>query len=126
MVPCAEGPPVIESNTLATGSVTSWVIRSTGPKISAPKLRVGDAPPSLKSSVISAIATTRSTPRTRRVRRLSCTAAPRRGDFLAPSVGYQDLAQGLEVLDALAGAEHHGVERVVRDLHGHPGFLPDS
>src|SRR6185437_2028419 len=31
----------------------------------------------LKSSVISVIAMIRSTPRTRRVRRLSCTAAPR-------------------------------------------------
>jgi hypothetical protein len=73
----AEGPPVIESNTLATGSVTSWVTRSIGPKISAPTPRTGEAPPSLKSSVISVIAMIRSTPRTRRVRRLSCTAAPR-------------------------------------------------
>ena len=53
MVPCAEGPPVIESNRLATGSVTSCVTRSTGPKMSAPTFRAGEAPPSLKSSVIS-------------------------------------------------------------------------
>src|ERR1700741_5532273 len=141
MVPCADGPPVIESKTLATGSVTSWVTRSIGPKIFAPRLRTGEAPPSLKSRVISVIAMITSTPRTRRVRRLSCTAAPRppaatRGrvvtghyrlaPLLSPGVGHQYLTQGIEVLDALAGAEHHGVERVVGDLHGHPGLLPDS
>jgi hypothetical protein len=77
------------------------------------------------------IAMIRSTPRTRRVRRLSCTIAPRqsrRGRYggvlgaapgSAPGVRHQHLTQGLEVLDTLAGAEHHGVERVVRDLHGH-------
>src|ERR1700722_6896876 len=142
IVLCAEGPPVIESNRLATGPVTSCVTCSTGPKMSAPAFLAGDAPPSLKSSVIRTTAMSKSTPRTRRVRRLSCTSAPRppaaaaerawrgapgnRRRLSAPGVGHQDLTQGLEVLDALAGAEDHGVERVVRHLHGHPGLLPDS
>jgi hypothetical protein len=77
IVLCAEGPPVIESNRLATGLVTSCVMRSTGPKMSAPTFLTGEAPLSLKSSVIRTIATITSTPRTSRVRRLSCTAAPR-------------------------------------------------
>ena len=47
---------MIESKRLATGLVTSWVTRSTGPKMAAPAFRAGDAPPSRKSTVISATA----------------------------------------------------------------------
>src|ERR1700733_3063842 len=43
-----------------------------------------------------------------------------------PSVGNEYLAQGVKVLDAFAGAEHNGVERAVRDVHGHSRLLPDA
>ncbi len=53
------------------------------------------------------------------------------GSASAPGVRHQYLTQGLEVLDTLAGAEYHGVERVVRDLHDAftyplPGELGDA
>src|ERR1051325_5198560 len=36
---------------------------------------------------------------------------------------YEDLPERFEVFDALAGAEHHGVERVVDQMDRYPGLL---
>src|SRR5690242_21747833 len=46
------------------------------------------------------------------------------GVWLTP-VGNEHLTKRVEVLHALAGAEHHGIERAVRDVHGHPRLLAD-
>src|SRR5258707_14658228 len=84
---------------------------------------------------MSAIAATSSTASTRRVRRFSCTGiylprgyTPSRAQLAygsATVVGHQHLTQRLEVLHALAGAEDHGVERTVGDVHRHPRLLAD-
>src|SRR5271166_160086 len=127
----AEGPPVTQSKNDETGLVTSLVTRSTGPKMAAPTPRTGDEPLSRKSTVISATAAISRTPRTRRTRRVSCNATPRGrrsrgGPFAsAPALGHENLAQRVEVLDALAGPEHHRVQRVVGHVDGHARLLAD-
>src|SRR6202161_1427805 len=91
--------------------------------------------------VISASAAASSTPRMMRVRRVSCTRSPRQAAGHAPVSGRsrgpyppllgsatalrdQNLAQGVEIFHALAGAEHHGIERfalyVLRQPCSHP------
>src|SRR5215210_4849737 len=61
-------------------------------------------------------AATSSKLRTRRVRLVSLTAS-------ATRLWHEHLAERLEVLDALAGAEHDRVERIVDKMDRHTGLL---
>ena len=44
---------------------------------------------------------------------------------LPPGLRDEDLLQRLELLDALAGAHRHGQQRLLGDVHGHAGLVPD-
>ena len=53
-----------------------------------------------------------------RARSVACRGLP-------PGLRDEDLLQGLELLDALAGAHRHGEQWLLGHVHGHPGLVPD-
>src|SRR5215831_5963996 len=126
----------------ATGCPTALATLSADPNSTPPNARsprTGAAEEFLASRVIRASATARSTPRTRRVRRLSCTESPhsgrgrghrvsavsrRRGS--ATGFRHEYLAKRVKVLHALAGSQHHRIERVVGQVDGHAGLLAQA
>src|SRR6266568_2754093 len=63
-----------------------------------------------------------------RVRRVSCTGTPRpaaaaAAAWSAPGVRQQDLAESLEILDALAGSQHDRLQGIVGYVDGQAGLL---
>src|SRR5262252_4072766 len=126
----------------ATGRPTALATFSADPNSPPPNARsprTGAAEEFLASRVIRASATARSTPTTRRVRRLSCTESPHSGRVPRPScerrgrrrgsaTGFRHeyLAKRVKVLHALAGSQHHRIERVVGQVDGHAGLLAQA
>src|SRR5262245_36747469 len=140
MVSCARAADPMLSTKAVTGWVTPLATLSADPKMRPPserRPRTGPAEEFRASKVIRARAATTSTASTTRVRRLSCTgspdscrtrdaAAPCEGRGSAPGLWDWYLAERVEILHALAGSQHHRVERVVGEVDGHARFLAQA
>src|SRR6266568_5286153 len=79
---------------------------------------------------INASAAASSMPRTTRVRLVSRTSTPRpaadaAAEWSAPGLGQQDLAEGVEILHALASPEHDRIQGIVGQVDRHAGLLAE-